>query len=58
MIATMKLIVTVLADLMTLRNPFRANDPIDLALSLAQWVFLLIVSLAITAAIIGLVGNA
>lgn len=51
----MRLILTVLGDLMQLRNPLRANDPIDLAIVTAQYVFLLVVSLVITTILIGLV---
>jgi hypothetical protein len=47
----------VIGDLITLRSPLKIRDPHDLALSLAQWVFLLILSLTITATLIAAVGQ-
>jgi hypothetical protein len=53
----MKMLLQVIGDLITLRSPLKIRDPHDLALSLAQWVFLLILSLTITATLIAAVGQ-
>ena len=53
----MKVFFQILGDLITLRSPLKIRDPFDLALSLAQWVFLLLLALTITAVLIGLVGQ-
>jgi hypothetical protein len=53
----MKLIIQVIGDLVTLRSPLKIRDPLDLASSMAQWVFLLILSLTITALLVALVGG-
>jgi hypothetical protein len=52
----MKVLLQVLGDLITLRSPLTIRGPVDLAQSLAQWVFLLLVSLTLTAVLIALVG--
>jgi hypothetical protein len=48
----MRTIFEIIGDLMQLRSPFRANDPVELAMTLAQWVFLLIVALTVTAVLL------
>jgi hypothetical protein len=52
----MKLLLEVIGELITLRSPLKIRDPLELALSMAQWVFLLILSLTLTALLIALVG--
>jgi hypothetical protein len=52
----MKLLLQVIGDLVTLRSPLKIKDPVELALSMAQWVFLLLLALTISAVVIGLVG--
>jgi hypothetical protein len=53
----MKLLIDIIGDLITLRSPLKIRDPFDLAMSMAQWVFLLLLSLTITAVLIGLAGR-
>jgi hypothetical protein len=52
----MKLLLEVIGELITLRSPFKVRDPQDLALTMAQWVFLLLLSLTLTALLIALAG--
>ena len=51
----MKLIVELLGDLMQLRNPAKSPDLVTFAMRLAQWVFLLIVSLTVTGVLLAFV---
>ncbi len=53
----MKVIFQVLGDLVTLRSPLKIRDPFELAQTMAQWVFLLILALTLTAVLIALVGQ-
>lgn len=53
----MKFILQVIGDLITLRSPLTIRDPLELAASMAQWVFLLLISLSFTAVLIALVGR-
>jgi hypothetical protein len=53
----MKLLLQVIDDLITLRSPLKIRDPFELAQSMAQWVFLLLLSLVLTAVLIALVGQ-
>jgi hypothetical protein len=53
----MKILLQVIGDLITLRSPLKIRDPFDLAQSMAQWVFLLLLSLTITAVLIALAGQ-
>lgn len=53
----MKFILQVIGDLFTLRSPLTIRDPLELAESMAQWVFLLLIALTSTAVLIALVGR-
>ena len=53
----MKLLFDIIGDLITLRSPLKIRDPFELAMSMAQWVFLLLLALTITAVLIGLAGQ-
>ena len=53
----MKLLLEIIGDLITLRSPLKIRDPFELAMSMAQWVFLLLLALTITAVLIGLAGQ-
>lgn len=53
----MKILLQVIGDLVSLRSPLKIRDPLDLAQSVAQWVFLLLLSLSLTAVLIGLAGQ-
>ncbi len=53
----MKMLFELLGDLVTLRSPLKIRDPLDFAMNMAQWVFLLILSLTVTAMLVALVGR-
>ncbi len=53
----MKMLFELFGDLITLRSPLSIRDPFDFAMNMAQWVFLLILSLTVTAVLAALVGR-
>jgi hypothetical protein len=53
----MHILLEILGDLMQLNNPWKTQDLVSFAMSLARWVFLLILSLVLTAVVLHVAGQ-
>jgi hypothetical protein len=53
----MKSLLEVLFDLFALRSPLKSSSLVDFAVRLAQWVFLLILSLTVTGVLLFFAGR-
>ena len=52
----MKVLIDVLFDLFKLSSPWKSSSLLEFAGRLAQWVFLLVLSLTITGVLLAIVG--